>query len=470
MKFPITFSIPLVLLAAAATSHAQVAISGPEKGQPLIVRMTLHPVPTTRPALAYPLLPEAIAMTPGDAAFLWGVAANLGPTDPKLSELLNKPYSDMPLRDLAASGLPADLASFANRTRFADLAARRGQAKWDSTIREDGVSALLPYLNPLRRTATLLGWRARLEVAKHDWAAANYTFQSGLSLTRQLNHDAVLVQGLVACGISALMLDRMQEWIAEPGAPNLYWSLSNLPQPFLDPRSAGQTERAMIYYTFPELNQPDPLAISAEQWRQVVQRLDVLSSFQPKSGSQSALGEQVGRALFAASIYPKARQQLVSMGISEERLQGMSVDQTVGIYFLIRYRELSDECYKAWALPYWQGAEPMERAMKEVQAEQKETRNPLLILLPSVQRGRLQFARIDRQICLLRVIEALRDYAARHENRAPASLDQVTDLPLPTDPVTGKGFSFESHGQSAVITAPEGSNEPGVRYELTFSR
>src|SRR5215472_9446479 len=159
MKCPITFSIPLALVAAAVASHAQVATSGPEKGQPLIVRMTLHPVPTTRPALAYPLLPEAIAMTPGDATFLWGAAADLGPTDPKLSELLNKPYSDMPLRDLPASGLPADLAAFANRMRFADLAGRRQQARWDSTIRQDGVSALLPYLNPLRRTATLLGWR-----------------------------------------------------------------------------------------------------------------------------------------------------------------------------------------------------------------------------------------------------------------------------------------------------------------------
>jgi hypothetical protein len=468
MRSRVIFSFLFALLGAAVALQAQVSTLGPEKGQPLIVRMTLHPMPTTRPALAYALLPEAAAMTPGDAAFLYGVAADLGATNPKLSDLLNKPYSEMPLGDLPASGLPGDLAAFSNRMRFADLAARRERAVWDSTLRQDGVSALLPYLNNLRQTATLLGWRARLEVAKHDWAAADYTFQSGLSLTRQLNHDAVLVQGLVACGISALMLDRMQEWIAERGAPNLYWSLSSLPQPFLDPRSSGQTERAMIYYTFPELNQGDPLAISARQWRQVVQRLDVLTDFQP--GGKRGIDQQIAQALIAASIYPKARQQLVSNGIPEEKLRSMSVDQTVGIYFLIRYRELCDECYKAWELPYWQGAGAMSRAVREVESERKETRNPLLVLLPSVQRGRLQFARIDRQICALRVIEALRDYAARHDNQPPASPDQIIDLPLPIDPITGQPFSFESHSESVVMTAPEGSEGPGVRYELTFTK
>jgi hypothetical protein len=455
-------------LGPAVASLAQVSRSGPEKGQPLIVRMTLHPMPTTRPSLAFPLLPEATQTTPGDAAFLYGVAADLGGTSEKIRELLNKPYSEMPLHDLPASDLPRDLAAFSNRMRFAGLAARREQANWDSTVRQDGVAALLPYLNDIRQTATLLGWRARLELAKHDWAAANYTLQSGLSLPRQLDCQAVLVQGLVACGISALMLDRVEEWVAEPDAPNLFWSLSNLPQPFLDPRPTQETERAMIYYTFPELNQPDPLSISAELWRQVIQRLDVLTQFQP--GRPNGVGEQVARALIAASIYPKARQQLILAGIAEEKLKGMSVDQTVGTYFLVRYRELSDECYKAWELPYWQGVEPLERAVTQVRAEQKETRNPLLVLLPSVQRGRLQFARVDREICVLRVIEALRDYAARHENQPPTSLDQITDLPLPIDPVTGKSFSVESHGQSAVIAAPEGSAGPGVRYELTFAR
>jgi hypothetical protein len=468
MKFRLIHIFLSVALVPAIPSVAQVSTEGPEKGQPLIVRMTLHPGATARPSLVYPLLPEATEITAGDAPFLYGLAADLGGNSEKLRAVLEKPYSQMPLHELPASGMPADLGAYSNRMRFADLAARRDRANWDSTVRQDGVAALLPYLNDLRQTATLLGWRARLELAKHDWAAADYTLQSGLSLPRQLDHEAVLVQGLVACGISAMMLDHVQEWIAEPDAPNLFWSLSNLPQPFLDPRTVQQTERSIIYFTFPELNQPDPLAISAEQWRQVAQRLDILTQFQP--GRQSGLGEQVGRAIIAASIYPKARQLLVSSGISEQKLGEMSVDQTVGIYFLVRYRELADECYKAWELPYWLGAEPMQKAINQVQAEQKETRNPLLVLLPSVRRGRLQFARIDRQICALRVIEALRDYAARHGNQPPASLEQITDLPIPSDPVAGKPFSFESHGQSAVITAPEGSEGPGVRYELTFSK
>ena len=221
--------------------------------------MTLHPIATTRPVLRYALLPEETQMTPGEATFLYWLAGSLGSPTDKLEELTGRDYADIPLHDLPASKVPEQLAMFPNRLRFTDLAARRQEVHWDTTFQQDGVSALLPYLSDLRRDAKLLGWRARLELAHGDWNAANYTLQSGLSMCLQMNRRAVLVQGLVACGVSSIMLDRVQEWIAQPGAPNLYWSLSNLPQPFFDLRPMQQNERALIYYTFPELNQAGPI-------------------------------------------------------------------------------------------------------------------------------------------------------------------------------------------------------------------
>jgi len=459
----------VALLASVAQSEAQVSQSKPAPGSPDVIQITLHPIATTRPVLRYALLPEETQMTPGEATFVYWLAGSLGSPTDKLEELTGRDYADIPLHDLPASKVPEQLAMFPNRLRFTDLAARRQEVHWDTTFQQDGVSALLPYLSDLRRDAKLLGWRARLELAHGDWNAANYTLQSGLSMCLQMNRRAVLVQGLVACGVSSIMLDRVQEWIAQPGAPNLYWSLSNLPQPFFDLRPMQQNERALIYYTFPELNQADPLAITPEQWRQVAASFEKLNESQPKN--PHGIEGQIARAFVAASLAPQARQHLVAMGIGLEKVDAMSVDQAVGVYDLIRYRQLSDECYKAWMLPYWEGRQALERAMKEIQQERETSQNPLLLLPPAVTRARVNFARVDRQICALRVIEALRDYAARHDDQPPAALDQIVDLPVPIDPISGKPFAYESHGQTAIVSAPgTTTGAPAVRYELTFTK
>ena len=123
-------------------------------------------------------------------------------------------------------------------------------------------------------------------------------------------------------------------------------------------------------------------------------------------------------------------------------------------------------------LPYWEGRQALERAMKEIQQERETSQNPLLLLPPAVTRARVNFARVDRQICALRVIEALRDYAARHDDQPPAAaLDQIVDLPVPIDPISGKPFAYESHGQTAIVSAPgTTTGAPAVRYELTFTK
>ena len=458
----------MALLASVAQSKAQISQSKPSPGSPDVIQLTLHPIPTTRPVLQYPLLPEETQMTPGEATFLYWLAGSLGPTD-KVDELTHRDYGDISLHDLPSSKVAEQLAMFQNRLRFTDLAARRREVHWDTTLQQDGINTLLPYLSDLRRDALLLGWRARLDLARGDWNAANYTVQSGLSMCQQMNRQAVLVQGLVAGGISSIMLDRVQEWIAQPGAPNLYWSLSNLPQPFFDLRPMQQTERALIYYTFPELNQADPLAITPEQWRQVAANFEKLTNFQLRNPVR--IEDQIARAFVAASLAPLARQHLIEMGVPSEKVEAMPVDQAVGVYDLIRYRQLSDECYKAWMLPYWEGQRALERAMKEIQQERQASRNPLLLLPPAVTRVRVNFARVDRQICALRVIEALRDYAARHDGQPPAALDQIVDLPVPIDPISGKPFAYESHGQMAIVSAPgTTTGASAVRYELTFTK
>src|SRR5262249_57328162 len=57
--------------------------------------------------------------------------------------------------------------------------------------------------------------------------------------------------------IAAIMFDRVEEFIAAPGSPNLFWSLTDLPSPFIDIRRAMRVELNTIHRSFPQLRELD---------------------------------------------------------------------------------------------------------------------------------------------------------------------------------------------------------------------
>ncbi len=89
------------------------------------------------------------------------------------------------------------------------------------------------------------------------------------------------------------------------------------------------------------------------------------------------------------------------------------------------------------------------------------------------QRIDLLTGRLDRHIASLRCIEALRLYAARHNDLFPETLGQITDATIPTDPLTGNPFIYHREGDKAFLEAPvpQGGNaRDALRYELSFQR
>jgi len=89
-----------------------------------------------------------------------------------------------------------------------------------------------------------------------------------------------------------------------------------------------------------------------------------------------------------------------------------------------------------------------------------------------VNNARYQFARVDRKVCALRIIESIRDFAASHEGHFPGSLDELTTLPVSIDPVTGKPFPYRLDGNTAVLESlPENPKYPatGTQYHLTIA-
>ena len=82
---------------------------------------------------------------------------------------------------------------------------------------------------------------------------------------------------------------------------------------------------------------------------------------------------------------------------------------------------------------------------------------------------------LEREV--MRVIEAVRLHAAGHEGRLPDKLADITAVPVPLDPGTGRSFEYQVESGTATLIGPPlnvpvRKNQPvpktGLRYRLTI--
>jgi len=79
--------------------------------------------------------------------------------------------------------------------------------------------------------------------------------------------------------------------------------------------------------------------------------------------------------------------------------------------------------------------------------------------------------RLSRQVGVLECVEVMRLHAAVNNGRFPNRLSDLTKVPVPNDPVTGKPFAFSRTGFAAVLEIPSSGEETDkdtMRYELSF--
>ena len=175
----------------------------------------------------------------------------------------------------------------------------------------------------------------------------------------------------------------------------------------------------------------------------------------------------------ALKFYPQARRQLLDSGRKPAEVEAMPMLQVFTIHAFREFRKLQDEVFKWYALPYPQAL----AGLSNVDAMLKEHRTrlngaPFVDLLPAIARVLTATARLDRRFAAQRCIEAIRLYAATHDGKLPAALTDITDVPVPDDPMLGKPFAYESSGNHAKLHAAAPAGTPpnnALTYELTLS-
>lgn len=430
----------LLLCAALAMLPWSASAEQPVPAAETLIRLNVQAMPAPKPALRYLLLPELKEMQPGN------------PIPNYLRCFIDQDFSS-PIETLNASAL-----------RQADRAARMDKPDWQILLKAktDGIGLLLPDVQKLRSLASALQERFHTEVAQHRFNDALRTAKTMFAMSRHMGEHPTLIGDLVGIAIAFVTIGPLEEMLAQPGCPNLYWALTNLPSPIISLGKGLEGERLLIDSEFRELDDSAPM--SAEQLKKLISHIDKLRELDQKSKkSTRAWLEKRNKD---DKLIRAARLRLVEVGLSEERLARFPVDQVLLLDDKRAYEESRDDAMKNMSLPTWQ-VEELARHIKPPQEE-----NLFGILLPALMKVRRAQGRLEQRIALLRHVEALRQYAAEHQGKLPEKLSDCT-VPLPADPFTGKAFRFQKDGASAHLfgTPPKGEEKNAaynLHYEVTI--
>ena len=93
-----------------------------------------------------------------------------------------------------------------------------------------------------------------------------------------------------------------------------------------------------------------------------------------------------------------------------------------------------------------------------------------VVAIPSYQTMMQKRTVLERHIALLRVIEALRMYAATNNDTLPNDLTEYGLAPIPNDPMTGQPFGYSVEGATFQLQGEPHRLDAGeVRLKLHYS-
>jgi hypothetical protein len=445
--------------------------------------LTLSPQAEPRPALEYRLFPLASERKDGNAVPIY-LRLNFEQNDAARRDWRETPekWNQMPINKIPLKEAKEFLYRYRNFLRQFELGARRKTAEWNYTIDQGSVvDILLPDAQMMRGYVPMMVLKVRVALAERDYAAAAHWLETGFAYSRHVSNAPFLINRLVGIACASQFADSILDFVEQPDAPNLYWSLTALPRPVIDLRDSMDFEYRFMDMQFPDLADLDRPR-SPEQWDAVLKK--VRSQYQLLIG----LGGEPGAGKFKPPVgsgpddpaskspdLPAARKYLTEhQKLAADVVEAMPVAQVLLLFLVDSYNEYRDDASKATYLPYPEAR----RVFAEAEARRKaapETEGKRFAdaILPAI--GKVQGAqtRLDRKIAALRVIEALRMHAAAHDGALPDKLGEVTAAPVPDDPGTGKPFEYQRDSDAATLIGripDEELAKTGLRYRLVMKK
>lgn len=445
----------LTLIAGQSTFAADPVAKTDDFGRELVVDPAAEPVP----ALRYRLLPPSESLQPGNAAPIYlrleherGQEWRKRLTE-EPSEFLEMAFDEMPLEKVGKL-----LEYFGDVLDQISAAGKRADSSWEYVMeKQDPLLIRLSDAQHMRTYARLVALKARLQIRQGQFDQALASIQDGMAMGQHVARPPLLVSRLIGMVICDRMLERLDEWVQQPGAGNLYWALAALPRPLVRFGDAFDVERRFFELKFPELadlNRPR----SQEDWRRLAQGLrswavevSKIEFVGDAVKAKSPITQHIAlERLAQARIYLRDTVKLPA-----EQVQAMSESEVEVRYTIALQREIQNDYEKWYLVPFPQSLAEAEKRNEALQAEgERRELYPLTsILVPLKANLIASEARAPRRIAIYQVIEALRMHAAE-KGALPNKLEDVTVVPVPVDPGSGKPFSYTLEAGVATLDAP----------------
>jgi hypothetical protein len=480
-------SVLIFAILVAPTLRAQDKPAAPDKpASPWVIdrALTVSPRSAPVPALKYRVLPLTWDLKDGNAVPIYlrltheqNDAARKYLTEPP------KEWNLMPVDKVPLDEAHKFLQKHRYMLRQLELGARRRTVDWSYTLDEPNpIGLLLPDVQVMRNYAPILILQARVALAEGDFTAAAHHLETGFAFSRHVADGPTLIHKLVGFAIASEFAGVVADFMERTDSPNLYWALTALPRPLIDLRVPLEWEYRMLEMQFPELNDLDRER-TPEQWDVILQRVrtelrhldEGAEAGKPRHLEWYPKDCAPGDAAAKSPELPAARKYVArTKGLPADKVEAMPPAQVLLLAMMGTYREDCDDWYRGAYLPYPQARPLLETAHKRLRdAPISEGHVPARLILPGLDRVLARQARSERTVAALRIIEALRMYAAAHDGKLPEKLDDVTEAPIPNDPGTDRPFEYSREGDTATLVSQvPGDSQPnnGLRYRVTIRK
>jgi hypothetical protein len=321
--------------------------------KPRVIALTVSPMPLTKPAMKYSLVLRSEDRQPGNAANFYAAAAQAFQQTSVSrdyytweEELWKKSIADLTAADREKAGRESPFQVY-----WLSRGAQRVHAEWP-VERSEGIAAQLPSLGINRTMARRLSTEIRFDIHDKKYSDAIDKIRISLSFGRHMCEGETIIEGIVGVGICELGAARLRDLIEQPDAPNLYWSLSQLPQPLV--RLPIENDGSLILTSFPELHKVRKGTFTDSDWDSLMNRLGDPAGFMRLGVADETAPRWAGQiALTGMNVraYPRARAFLKEYGRSDAELDAMGAKKVLATYYYESFRTWVDEATKTLSLP-----------------------------------------------------------------------------------------------------------------------
>ena len=464
---------------------APVALAQPVpevKDGKVTVPLTLTPAATPKPLSEYHLLADYRETQPGDklSGFMKATMEQnrfyATEHQEKVDKWLELPLADLPADVREQAGVVGGLAykpKYTTMMGFIDQAARYSRVEWNEyfNVRRDGVYFLLPEVQAMRTIGRAVHLRLRAEIKAGEFDKAVVSVRTLFGLAQMLETHPTLICGLVGLAVATNAVNGLEEMIAQPGCPNLYWSFADLPAPFLSLRKGIEGERFFVTNQFGTTVPRDKAMTDAE----VSAVINTITEIQGMSGEQSDMTSRpsVKYALLATDDkrLDAIRERLTKAGTAADVVKAMPKLQLILLEDVRRFEVTRDEIFKWMNRPYPEALAGLDGTDGVVQEEKKGGWVLGPLFLPAARKVKGSHARLDQRLAYLMTAEAVRLHAHEHGGKLPEKLSDMK-VAAPADPVSGKPFGYAVKDGVATLTGTNPTGQPTDNrvYELRLRK